>query len=242
MTEFFKFIEKIREGAKERLKNPLIFAFLCAWVIMNWQPIFIFLYSKKPIEERISYLQSEYENYWYLYFTPFIAAIFYQILIPSIMLFIEAAKSELHMDRARDKIKANEEIKKLQIEIDTETKRNELKLLKDKGIDIDYMNNKIETLSNSVTELTDEISTKDEIIASMEANSIHKDVTIQELREELDSIRKSDYDKLSEQIEILRDKMNYDSPRIISPDDPSIKIAKGDRIVNVDINEKPRNN
>lgn len=49
-----------RQTSLERVKNPALGAFVFSWLGFNWQMLAILIFSKKPIELRIEYIQ----NHW----------------------------------------------------------------------------------------------------------------------------------------------------------------------------------
>lgn len=88
MTTIADLIKDFIDTSKERLKTPISGAFLWAFIIWNWRPIFELLFSKIAIEDRIYIIEQEYckpENiYW-----PVGIALFYTIIIPVIMIGVD---------------------------------------------------------------------------------------------------------------------------------------------------------
>lgn len=83
IADLFK---ELHDTAKERIKNPIIGAFICSFIVYNWRPIFILLFSEMSIEERIEFIS----NKWEVIF-PIIIALGYTLLIPLIMIFMDYA-------------------------------------------------------------------------------------------------------------------------------------------------------
>lgn len=83
LADLFK---ELHDTAKERIKNPIIGAFICSFFVYNWRPIFILLFSEMSIEERIESVSSK----WGI-IVPLIIAIGYTLLIPMIMIVMDYA-------------------------------------------------------------------------------------------------------------------------------------------------------
>lgn len=81
-------IKDFIDTTKERLKTPISGAFLWSFIICNWRPIFLLLFSDASIENKIIVINHEYCNFWAI-FWPIVIATFYTLLIPKIMLQIE---------------------------------------------------------------------------------------------------------------------------------------------------------
>ena len=46
-------LQNLKQTINERIKNPFIGAFFISWVIINWRPIFIILFSHDEIYNKI---------------------------------------------------------------------------------------------------------------------------------------------------------------------------------------------
>lgn len=71
---------EISDYTKQRFSHPLFFSLIISFVLYNWRPISIFIFSKQPIENVIEHLYT-YDNQWAV-FSPIIAAILYTLLFP----------------------------------------------------------------------------------------------------------------------------------------------------------------
>ncbi|EOV8480398.1 TPA: hypothetical protein OUA31_000915 [Klebsiella aerogenes] len=77
MFDFFREIySSIRQHSMERVKSPVLGAFVFSWLGFNWQMLAILFFSKQDIEERINSIQSHHDISSYL-----IGPIFTTILI-----------------------------------------------------------------------------------------------------------------------------------------------------------------
>jgi hypothetical protein len=82
-------IKSILESSKERIKNPLIGALAFSWVFINWKIVFIILFSKQTIENKIIHIESNYIKVCSNYIYPICTALIYLILLPYISQFVE---------------------------------------------------------------------------------------------------------------------------------------------------------
>lgn len=67
---------------RDRLNNPICCAFLVSWTIINWRILTVILGSKKPILERIQYVEQNFFNFNSLYFYPILFASCYLLVMP----------------------------------------------------------------------------------------------------------------------------------------------------------------
>lgn len=117
-------IKSIIDTAKERIKNPFIGTFIFAWLVFNWRPISVFLFSKHRMETRISRINIEYTDIYNFIVWPLLLAIVYMILIPSISLAFDWIMKKIHFKRKDFK---NDYVIK-DIELKTDTAIEEAKL------------------------------------------------------------------------------------------------------------------
>lgn len=82
-------LQSIFINTNERIKNPFIGSFFTSWILFNWQPIFIMVFSAKNIEEKIKLITSDYNNIWYLLLFPLISAVIYILILPYLNLLFE---------------------------------------------------------------------------------------------------------------------------------------------------------
>lgn len=82
-------LQSIFTSTNERIKNPFISAFCTSWIIFNWQPIFLMIFSSKIIEDKIDIITKNHNDIWNLLFYPLISSIFYILILPYINMFFE---------------------------------------------------------------------------------------------------------------------------------------------------------
>ncbi len=78
----FEFLKSVFESSKERFKNPLLGTFVISWLVVNWEPLSVFLLSTKTIETRITYIKLTYSN---LIILPIVIALSYYLVLPYVM-------------------------------------------------------------------------------------------------------------------------------------------------------------
>ena len=83
IADLFK---ELHDTAKERIKNPILGAFICSFLVCNWQAFFIMLFSDMSIEERIEFMNTKWKV-----LLPIIVSLGYTLLVPLIMIGLDYA-------------------------------------------------------------------------------------------------------------------------------------------------------
>ncbi len=81
-------IKDLIDTSKERLKTPISGAFIWSFLIYNWRPVTVLLFSKISVEDRIYIIDQEYCNVWVIV-APIFIALIYTIGVPFIMMIID---------------------------------------------------------------------------------------------------------------------------------------------------------
>jgi hypothetical protein len=163
-------INSILYSTKDRLKNPLLGAFVFSWLIFNWKPLFYILFSNNSIENKIDFITECYcsinTNFWF----PLMFSIFYIIMFPYILWGFDKLSSKAIIGRKDNILNLNISDIKNQQKIAFE--ESELENIKASYRDKADLNKKIEILNNQLTE-------KDEIIniQNIELNQVKNDQT-----------------------------------------------------------------
>lgn len=76
------------EASKERIKNPLIGSFVTCFIIYNWRPILLLLFSDANIEDKIVVINHEYCNLLAI-LVPLLFAILYTMYFPHFTVSID---------------------------------------------------------------------------------------------------------------------------------------------------------
>lgn len=70
------FINSILHTSSERVKNPFISSFTIAWLVINWKPILIIIFSTLTIEERVEFVSTHYLSFKNYFLIPLCVAVF----------------------------------------------------------------------------------------------------------------------------------------------------------------------
>lgn len=147
MIDFFK---TFFETSKERIKNPLMGTFIISWIVINWRPIIILLFSNQSIENRIDYIVTGYSSFNTYFLLPFLLSLFYVIVLPYLMWAIDGLVKKSIIGRKKNVLN--------QILIDYDGKQkiaieeSKLEDLKANFRDKADLNNQIELLRNQLDE------------------------------------------------------------------------------------------
>lgn len=138
-------ITEWRTQATDRLRDPLLGAFSGVWLVTNWRLVGVFLFSDKPIEERIEFIEEFYLDVSTLLIYPLLIAVLLVLFIPWVswliqypqeLAFLKRKKHKLEMDteylkasvgRAEAQAELNQILAKDQI---TQRQRDELDTMK----------------------------------------------------------------------------------------------------------------
>ncbi|MBL7735948.1 MAG: hypothetical protein JNL51_10840 [Chitinophagaceae bacterium] len=82
-------LQSIFKTTEERVKNPFLGAFTTSWILFNWKPIVFLFFADKKIEDKFSYLDTNFSSIQYLFLFPLYAAVFYVLLLPYLSLIFE---------------------------------------------------------------------------------------------------------------------------------------------------------
>lgn len=144
-------IKDFIDSSKERLKTPISGAFLFSFIVYNWRPIFLLLFSDAAIEDKIIVINYEYCNFWALFF-PFFIALFYSLLVPKLMLNIDKSLVETKQERVDNNYNAKEH--EMTRKIDLARQDFLLKNVQSGSKEIDDLLNQIESLKETNSQIT----------------------------------------------------------------------------------------
>ncbi len=189
-------IKSFFESSKERIKNPLIGTFAISWVLINWKPIFIILFSDLTIIERINEVELNHTSLKYNLITPILIALFYVIILPYLMWLIDELIKKSTKGRKENII--------TQLVLDVQGKQK-LAIEENKLEDIkaDYKD-KAE-LNKQIEQLNKEIESKNNVIESQRIglNTLNEDYAeLKTLLKESDKTQKlsnSNFEKFKEE-------------------------------------------
>lgn len=155
MTTVKEIIQSIFDSSRERIKNPIIGAFVFSWMAINWRIVLIILFSNKKVIYKIDLIEAKYIdinlNFWY----PLAFAAFYVLILPYVMaLFDWLSQKGIS---ARRLIAKNHRISEIQGRQEIAAEEWQLEKIKQGSPDISGLKEK-------VTELETLIEEKDEVI------------------------------------------------------------------------------
>lgn len=161
MKSIKEFIISFFESAKDRLKNPIVGAFIMAWVAVNWRFIAILLFSSKTIEQKIEFIENNYFDIKLNLWIPLAFAVFYVLILPYIMaLFDWLSQKGI---AARKLILKNQRITDIQHRQEIAAEEWQLDKIRQGSPDISALKDKILELEASNKE-------KDEVISTLSEN------------------------------------------------------------------------
>ncbi|MBL0737639.1 hypothetical protein JI750_12105 [Flavobacterium sp. GN10] len=173
-------IKDFIDSTKERLKTPISGAFLWSFVIYNWRPILMLLFSDTTIENKIIVINHEYCSFWAI-FWPLVIATAYTLLIPKIMLQIDNDLA----DTKQERITRRYEIKKHEVKEKTEVAKEEFLLKSEES-----GNKTIQELNDQIKGLEEKnISLQESVIQIQDSSKATIDRLNSELKTATDTVR-----------------------------------------------------
>ena len=161
MNSFKEFFLSFIESAKDRLKNPMIGAFVLAWIATNWRFISILFFSKKSIEDKIDFIEEKYFDIDYNLWIPLAVAVFYVLILPYLIaLFDWLSQKGIN---ARKVISKNHKILDIQNRQEIAAEEWQLEKIREGSPDIS-------ALKEEILELKSTIKEKDNLINSLSEN------------------------------------------------------------------------
>ena len=161
MNSIKEFFLSFIESTKERLKNPMIGAFVIAWIAVNWRFLAILFFSSKKIEDKITFIEVKYFDLNYNLWIPLGFAVFYVLILPYVMaLFDKLSQKGIGV---RKLISKNHRISDIQHRQEIAAEEWQLEKIREGSPDIQAMKERI-------TKLELQLEEKDEIIANLAEN------------------------------------------------------------------------
>jgi hypothetical protein len=150
MSKIRDFLNSLFGSTKERLNNPMISAFIIAWIPINWKLILALIYSQKTIENKIVYIQEDFIDLKFNFYLPLLAAVFYVSVLPFLMALFEwmtqtpqAIRSRILKKQVLENIRLNQEIA---------AEEWQLEKIKNGSKDSTKLTSEVENLKNQVQE------------------------------------------------------------------------------------------
>lgn len=162
MKKFTEFLETIFSTANQRIKSPFFGSFIFSWILINWKPIFYFLFSDDKIKIKIENIESSYEFIQNAILYPLFLSFTYVVVFPYVNQFIHW----LTIKAEKSKRVQIHNLRKEQIENSKDLAKEEKKLedIRSGNRDISQLNEKIELLSKENIKLKESIQQKEKTV------------------------------------------------------------------------------
>ncbi len=151
MVEFFK---NIYDTSRERLRNPILGAFLFAVITINWKGFASLFFSDLPVEDRVTRIENLYGFTWDKFWWVIGVTLLYIVVLPYLMWGLE--KVTYLATKGRKKGRTKNTVDDLDGRILIARKENELEILKAKLKDVSELNEEIKKLVKEKNRLINE--------------------------------------------------------------------------------------
>jgi len=182
------YIKSLFEASENRVRNPLLGAFLLYWLILNWKLWFTLLFSGEVIAGKIDIIENDYTSIWLNLVIPFGAAVLSTIGLPYIMMFLDKVGSLAIRTRKESQNKG----KLHDIHLVQRIEREKLKLekIKSSSDDLIELNNTIDNLDGKNKHLVERINNLE-----IDNNDLLKQINeLNESRSQENKVKKSKFD------------------------------------------------
>ncbi len=153
MNSIKEFFLSFIESSKDRLKNPMIGAFIMAWSAINWRLLAILLFSNKTIEKKIDFIEKNYFDMVTNLWIPLGFSVFYVLILPYLMaLFDWLSQKGI---AARKEISKTHRLTDIQNRQEIAAEEWQLEKIREGSPDIQAMKDKIEQLEAQLAECQD---------------------------------------------------------------------------------------
>ena len=163
MKKITEFLETLFSTANQRIKSPFFGSFIFSWIIINWKPIFYFLFSDDKISLKIDKIETSYEFFQNSILYPLLLSFIYVVVFPYINQLIHwltiKAESSKRVEYHKLKIEQIESSQELA------EKEKTLEDIRSGNRDISQLNKKNNLLETENSKFKEIIINKDEIIS-----------------------------------------------------------------------------
>ena len=163
MKKITEFLETLFSTANQRIKSPFFGSFIFSWIIINWKPIFYFLFSDDKISLKIKNIEESYEFIQNSILYPLLLSFIYVVVFPYINQFIHWLTIKAENSKRIEHHKLKIEQIKNSYEIAEGEKR--LEDIISGNYDISQLNDKISMLEKENVRLNKTIKNKDKTIS-----------------------------------------------------------------------------
>ena len=162
MTSLKEIFSSLLDSTKERLKNPILGAFVFSWLAINWRIVLILLFSSKTVEQRISYIEENFINIWFYFWIPLFISIFYIAILPYLMLGLDLLLKKVILNRRT--VSKDHRIKELQNRQDIAKEQSKLEKIVAGTAELSEVNRENENLKKQLESLRKQIESKNATI------------------------------------------------------------------------------
>lgn len=196
MKEIF---QSFFETSKDRIKSPFIGSYVTAFIIYNWRPFFLLIFSDAKIEDKIVVINHEYCNKAAILY-PLSIALFYIIVLPYINLAFDNFLA--YSNKMKDEKEKDGEINKLQQKKTVAKLEREIAEERAGTSEISELKNQIERLNAENQKLLDQ---NKETFDRYNKTSEMALVNEKDLKEKIRKLE-NDNEEINKQLEKLKDK------------------------------------
>lgn len=209
---FADLIKSTLDSSKERLKNPIVGSYICAFVIFNWRPILLLVLSDEKIENRIKSVDFYYTPWYWIIISiviPIVISLVYTFGIPILMVWIDQKLEPTKEKRIKRIYKSKQFVTSEKIilagrELDLKNAEsgnkqkqdflNEIESLKETIAQRDETLNQISIANNNTTDqLNKNLKATNTLLIDMERREQESVLAIETLENELMKARNSTY-------------------------------------------------
>lgn len=151
----FEYLKNVIESYRDRLKNPILGTYTASFLLCNWRPIFILLFSKNSIEERIKIIDSKY-SFWNAILWPILVTFIIVLFVPYIMMLLELAVSRA--SKFRKEIRYTNSIDNYNHKIVIASKEFEIQNQKSGTRTVEMLQSNIDSLENDKQHLINQLT------------------------------------------------------------------------------------
>lgn len=245
LQTFFKTTE-------ERLKNPFIGTFITSWLLFNWKAIVFFVLSSKDVEERITYIECNFSDIWFVLIFPLSSCVFYVLILPYLNLAIDSLLRYSNNKRnlilienqkvliENKKLLSIEEIKLEEAKTEFRERKNHNKLVEDLQQKIIDVEKDLQTEKESNSRIVNELKTdKINLRKQLESEIVNSQTNYNKLVDRHERLMK-DFNEIKERSDshkiFFKDKEKEEG-NVIYSNKEGLAIRKkidGDRIYYID--------
>ena len=232
MLEFIRdLFASFRQTSLERVKSPFLGVFVFSWIAFNWPMLAILFFSKKEIESRIEFINSNFEIGSYL-LAPLCTSVLIAFLLPQINKIITKIQDKPNSETIELTLSSKIRVAELQQSIAEIEARKKLADKKEER----FIEESIESIKNENSKLNDQVLSYEVEVKDLQARLSDSKAEENSLRTLLRSEKESVAQ--SENVRKQLSDINLNLNSTIKELEQSIEHAKSDiKILTKDVSE-----